>query len=177
MSISFRLLLFFFITLPHSSTAQPSGVVAPSRTYCTSWQSLQRPTFRNPLNTFYRFRNDEGEYKLELKVSAGGMHFVVAKNAQLELITETGSEIALYNEQYERTCKGCGSIAHDADIPGVTISFPVSRDGILLLTNDYITHVRLYLANVTLGSKITLMRCETFKETLQEFIHEMEHCK
>jgi hypothetical protein len=179
MGVKYVLLLLFLFSIPNSTSAQEYRK-EKSNTYIarfTSWQSLQRPTIRNPLNTFYRFVYKNGEYKLELKISAGGMQFVVAQNAKLELITETGSEIILYNEHYQRSCKGCGSKSKDADIPGVMLSFPISPDGISLLSSDYLSHIRLYLASMTLGSHITLMRCETFKETLQELIHDMEHCK
>lgn len=106
-----NIIFFILFSIPQSSIAQIIKEISDSATHFTTWQSLQRSTICNPLNTFYRFRYENGEYKLELKISVGDMQFVVAKNTQLEIITETGSEIALYNEQYERTSKGCGSIA------------------------------------------------------------------
>jgi hypothetical protein len=89
---------------------------------------MARPTLRNPLNLFYRFTSCNGTPMLELKLSAGGVPFVVAKNAPLELNLENGNTITLINEYYAHSAKGCGSRVAEANIQGVTLQFLLDKE-------------------------------------------------
>jgi hypothetical protein len=171
-----RKLLTFCLLLPFFCAAQSNNEVISNDSqpnqasvHCSSWQALNRPTLRNPLCTFYRFLYNDGAWKIELKVSAGGQPFVVAKNAPLELETEEGEIISLYNEHYQVACSGCGSRTEEASRLGVTLSFPIEKKSIDLLCDSYLGHFRLYLADFMLGSDVSLNRCETFREELTHF--------
>lgn len=166
----FLILLFF---LPVVCLAQPSdpSLTTPehSLSAATAWQVIARPTVRNPLNAFYRFTFNDGRYFLELKLSAGGVPFVVARNAVLELETEHGAIVTVYNSTYRHSCKGCGSRHAESNIEGVTLNFPISVAAIHTLCDDYLAHLRLHLADSQLGSKVTLLRSEQFRDELSAF--------
>jgi len=171
-----RILSLLFVLFCYSSHGQGLSASGKhidadehSATNTTSWVSLVRPTVRNPLNAFYRFLYNNGEYKLELKISAGGVPFTVAQNAKLELVLENGEELFLYNEHYQHSCKGCGSRSAEANIPGVTLSFPARKKDIDAMCDNYLGHIRLYLADCVLGSSLTLRRTETFRQELEAF--------
>ncbi len=173
MTRSFSSFFFLFILClgPYKSYCiRPNTVSSNSHKHIvTDWQALARPTVHNPVNAFYRFSYIDGNYQFELKISSGGVPFVVAKYALLELTLENSDIISLYNENYERSCKGCGSRSIEENIQGVALTFPMDKDVVETLKGSFLSHIRLHLADNVLGSPINLRRSETFMEELEDF--------
>ena len=171
---SFLLILLFF---PFACVAQePTGSDNVRHTnLATSWTALIRPTFSNPLTAYYRFTDNAGNYLFELKISAGGVPFIVTQDAELEFALENGDVITLYNKKWQRACKGCGSKGPNADIPGVTLEFDLSRDDLEALSNSYLGHISLHLPDNVLGGRPTLRRTETFRDQADHFLYCIQH--
>ena len=171
---SFLLILLFF---PFACSAQErtGSDDVHDNDIATSWTALIRPTFSNPLTAYYRFTDYAGSYLFELKVSAGGVPFIVTQDAELELALENGDAVTLYNKKWQRACKGCGSIGPNADIPGVTLAFDLSRDDVEALSNSYLGHISLQLPDNVLGGRPTLRRTETFREQADYFLYCIQH--
>lgn len=135
------------------------------------WQTLQRPTLRNPVTTFYSFAElRDGTYSLELKISADGMKFVVPQNAALDIDAGELQTIRLYNTRYKASCKGCGARKDNWGMQGVTVSFPMSKRTLADLSENYVCRYRLHLPENMLGGSVTLGRSEAFLEELSYFL-------
>jgi hypothetical protein len=175
-----RSLLLLFFLFPFKCLAQ-NGERDAQRAeknkviYRTPWKSLVRPTVRNPLNCFYRFQDSLGHFSLELKISSGGLPFIVTQHSKLELELENGDVLQLFTGPWMHSCKGCGSLSKNADIPGVALSFPITRNDIDALYDSYLGHIRLYLTDYVLGSLLTLRRTETFREQVEVFKYAIEN--
>lgn len=135
----------------------------------TPWQNLVRPTIRNPFCAFYRFIHSNGNDTLELKVSSGGVPFIMARNGKLLLELENDNVVTLYNNQYEKSCRGCGAVWKESDVHGATLRFPISTKDIDALCESYLGHIRLYMPDYTLGSLLTIRRTEAFRAEVEEF--------
>ncbi len=172
-----RKLFIFCFLLPVLSSAQSfskQGNTALSENitaiHGTEWQTLLRPNLQKPVSAFYRFSYNDDQFRLELKIAAGGAPFVVAKNAELELLPEGAHAIFLYNEQYESSCRGCGSRSVNKDVPGVTLTFVLDKHSINVLSDNYLHHITLHLTDNDLGGVLSLRRSETFREELVHFV-------
>lgn len=142
--------------------------------YATNWQPLLRPTLRNPVNVFYRFTIKNGVDKLELKVSLSGEQFLVARNAPLEL--EVGGMycgndvVTLYNEEYRKSCRGCGSRVKGGDMEGVTLYFPIDKEAMKKLDGKYIYHLRLKTGeDLWVGGCPKDARSELFRDIVTQY--------
>ncbi|MBE2290395.1 MAG: hypothetical protein IAE95_12625 [Chitinophagaceae bacterium] len=149
------------------------GVNDINDTIFTDWQNLSRPSVKNHFCCFYRFGFSGGEYFLDLKVSVGGVKFIVAKNAMLEIEMECGDTVKLYNTKYEKSCRGCGAIWKESDVHGVTLRFPMTADDLRKLAHDYPGHVRLHLPENVVGSYFTIRRTELFKGEVDRFMEQV----
>lgn len=138
-------------------------------TLFSEWQNLSRPTIRNPFCSFYRFGFHNGNYFLDLKASVGGVKFIVARNALLEIEMECGDMVTLFNTKYEKSCRGCGAVWNESDVHGVTLRFPMTASDLEILAHDYPAHIRLHLPDNTAGSYFTVRRTELFRGEVDRF--------
>ncbi|MBL7692989.1 MAG: hypothetical protein JNM41_15450 [Flavipsychrobacter sp.] len=138
-------------------------------TIFTDWQNLSRPSIKNHFCSFYRFGFSAGAYFLDLKVSVGGVKFIVARNALLEIEMECGDTVKLYNTRYEKSCRGCGAVWKESDVHGVTLRFPMTADDLAVLAHDYPGHIRLHLPDNVAGSNFTIRRTELFRGEVDRF--------
>lgn len=162
------LLFSALVTFGQTSEMREDGIVS-------QWTTMVRPTFSNPLTAYYRFVHEDGTSRLEMKISAGGVSFIVTQGANLELEMENGDVVTLANKKWQRSCKGCGSRGANADIPGVTLQFEASRQDIETLAKCHLAHVRLHLPENVLGGHLTLNRTEMFMDEVSHFQYCVEH--
>ncbi len=170
-----------FITLPaagrsdlhfHTNNVNQNGSGGTNDigdTLFTDWQNLSRPSVKNHFCSFYRFGFSAGAYFLDLKVSVGGIKFIVARNALLEIEMECGDTVKLYNTKYEKSCRGCGAVWKESDVHGVTVRFPMTADDLAVLGHDYPGHIRLHLPDNVAGSHFTIRRTELFRDEVDRF--------
>src|SRR5580704_1484647 len=102
-----KTLLLLLILLPGLCGAQEylRGQLAENRVDEVShetikrsyWQVLERAGFSRKLNAFYRISRINGDMFLDLKIIEGGEVFVVARNAELRLVLESGNILILHN--------------------------------------------------------------------------------
>lgn len=153
--------------------AQPVAAISEHTTYpaaiTTPWQNLVRPTVRNPFCAFYRFIHNNRNDTLELKVSSGGVPFIVARNAKLLLELENDNTVTLYNEKYEKSCRGCGAVWKESDVYGATLRFALTDKDIEALCDSYLGHITLFMPDYILGSLLTIRRTEAFRAEVDEF--------
>lgn len=138
-------------------------------TIYSDWQNLSRPSIKNHFCSFYRFGFSAGAYFLDLKVSVGGIKFIVARNALLEIEMECGDTVKLYNTKYEKSCRGCGAVWKESDVHGVTLRFPMTADDLAVLGHDYPGHIRIHLPDNVAGSHFTIRRTELFRGEVDRF--------
>jgi hypothetical protein len=154
----------------NGSVLNGSGTTNEGRdTIYSDWQNLSRPSVKNHFCSFYRFGFSSGAYFLDLKVSVGGVKFIVARNAMLEIEMECGDTVQLFNTKYEKSCRGCGAVWKESDVHGVTLRFPMTSDDLAVLAHDYPGHIRLHLPDNVAGSYFTIRRTELFRGEVDRF--------
>ncbi len=149
---------------------EAGGINDVSDTIFSDWQNLSRPSIKNHFCSFYRFGFSGGQYFLDLKVSVGGVKFIVARNAMLEIEMECGDTVKLFNTKYEKSCRGCGAVWKESDIHGVTLRFPMTVEDLHTLAHDSPGHIRLQLPDNVVGSYFTIRRTELFKGEIDRFM-------
>jgi len=152
---------------------EAGGIHEISDTIFTDWQNLSRPSIKNHFCSFYRFGFSGGEYFLDLKVSVGGVKFIVARNAMLEIEMECGDTVKLLNTKYEKSCRGCGAIWKESDVHGVTLRFPMTAADLRTLAHDYPGHIRLHLPDNVVGNYFTIRRTELFRGEVDRFMEQV----
>ncbi len=153
-----------------SNLNEAGGINEVSDTIFSDWQNLSRPSIKNHFCSFYRFGFSGGQYFLDLKVSVGGVKFIVARNAMLEIEMECGDTVKLFNTKYEKSCRGCGAVWKESDVHGVTLRFPMTVDDLHTLAHDYPGHIRLHLPENVVGSYFTVRRTELFRGEVDRFM-------
>ena len=133
----------------------------------TFWMVLEHANLSRHLNTFFRISYISGQYFLDLKIMEGGDSFVVAKNAEFKLKLERDIVVTLYNEDYQKSCIGCGAKGNWGNgAQGVTLSFRMYDFDLSMLMNYYVEKVRLYCEDGFLERKVNDQHSELLMDQI-----------
>jgi len=108
----------------------------------TYWQVMERAGLGKKLKTYYRMSRINGKMFIDVKVIEGNGVFVVARDAELKLVLETGSIVTLHNTEYKVSCKGCGARGNgESSSQGVMLTFPIDFYDIRTLLRNYVVKI------------------------------------
>lgn len=177
----FLLVLFLMVsyqTIDCKAQSNDKGDAQWLSYYSSKWETLVRPSIKNPLNIFYRFVSKEGKYYFQTKISMSGESFIVKRGAPLELLLgpEYGAaeKVVFSSPTYKRSCLGCGSRSTNGDMQGVTITYPIEKSTLERMQQYFIQHVSIELnEDLIAGSTPTLVRAEHFRDQVTAFLKEV----